>query len=575
MLSSIYKKLTAVAVLIFSAAAIAGCDSDIDPVYVQPSDPTQLSSATGTIVLSPDNSQSLVLTLYWTNDGYLTLDNPKLQAPINAAELTIQFSTDENFTSTIDIALDKGQLERQFLGDELNSLLGRLGLEPDQPTSVWVRIKKELAANITPEYSNVLNITVTTYRISLVLGAYLDKNKVDTGLSLASPTENGIYTGFFGIAGWTNWWLYLPNGITWGNLGEDGKSFYASSDSSAWNFWYPGSSGCYYTTVNTNEAWWSALYIDSMSVSGDITGDLTYNQRTNQWTLPLSYAEAGTATITLTGHGNLYDRTTTDMGPAIEKTVGFSGVASDLVFGDTPSAVTIDVPAGESTLVLDLTNPLQYVVKAGDAADTPEETPKYLYFSGLVTWDGFSDYLTLYDETTKSYGGAHYINSEWGYRAYPSEDWSVAYRSGDNSTALSGTLMLATSDGNIPAPTAGLYVMNFSIGNLTYSLTAVNTVTFAGLNNDWSETVMTQSADNPEVFTAEFTKTAETPWGVKVLINNSWSLFFGGGSEEGTLYLSTSDSGSGFTGDNNLEIGQTYVLTVDLGKQTYTYTLKQ
>ena len=64
--------------------------------------------------------------------------------------------------------------------------------------------------------------------------------------------------------------------------------------------------------------------------------------------------------------------------------------------------------------------------------------------------------------------------------------------------------------------------------DLSYTLTKVDNVTFTGLNDDWSEHPMQQSSDNPEVFTAEFVKEKETPWGVKVLINNNWSLFFGG-----------------------------------------------
>ena len=114
--------------------------------------------------------------------------------------------------------------------------------------------------------------------------------------------------------------------------------------------------------------------------------------------------------------------------------------------------------------------------------------------------------------------------------------------------------------------------MDFSMKNLTYTLTAVESVTFTGLNDDWSEHEMAQSTENPELFVGEFVKEKETPWGVKVLINHDWGLFFGGGS--GTLRLGHSDATNGFDGDNDLEIGQTYLLTVDLGKQTYTYTLK-
>lgn len=114
--------------------------------------------------------------------------------------------------------------------------------------------------------------------------------------------------------------------------------------------------------------------------------------------------------------------------------------------------------------------------------------------------------------------------------------------------------------------------MDFSIKNLTYSLTKVEKVTFTGLNDDWSERSMTQSSENPEIFTAEFVKEKETPWGVKVLINNDWSLFFGGGN--GILRLGHSDATTGFDGDNALTMGETYVLTVDLGTQTYSYSLK-
>ena len=208
---------------------------------------------------------------------------------------------------------------------------------------------------------------------------------------------------------------------------------------------------------------------------------------------------------------------------------------------------------------------------AGEAP-APSAPEPFLYFSGVVDWNGFDDYLSLYDESTLSYGGAHWVDSEWGYRAYPQADWSPCYKAGEGSGPLAGTLVIAESDGNIPAPEKGLYVMDFSLSALTYSLTAVESVTFTGLNDDWSEHEMIQSAENPEIFTAEFVKEKETPWGVKVLVNHDWGLFFGGG--DGQLRLGHSDATTGFDGDNALTIGETYLLTVDLGKQVYYYSLK-
>lgn len=117
-----------------------------------------------------------------------------------------------------------------------------------------------------------------------------------------------------------------------------------------------------------------------------------------------------------------------------------------------------------------------------------------LYFSGITNWEGFDDYLTLYDEAGLCYGGAHWIDSEWGYRAYTEQAWEPAYNAADGSTDLSGTLILAESKDNIPAPAQGLYVMDFNMKSLTYELTQVQTVTFTGLNDNWSESPMTQSA---------------------------------------------------------------------------------
>lgn len=550
---------------------LVSCDSDIDPVFVQPSDEVSLGGASGDIVLTPDNPQALAMTVYWSGDGKLTLSDTLLQAPVNAADETIQLSKDESFSTTIDLSVEKGVRSRQFLCEELNSLLGRLGYEAEEKAPLYIRIKSVLAANLEPSYSSTLKVMVQSYRIHLILGTVLDKDWNETSMKLASPEENGIYQGFMGVNGWTNWWFREANNVVWGNLGQEGMTFHASSADDHWNFWFPDPAGCYFTTLNTQEGWWSGLHIDNLNVGGDLNGEMTYNMKANQWTMPVNLPNAASVTITVSGKGSLYNKETTDMGPAIAQNVAFGGNSENLSFGETGSTITINLPAGETTLVLDLSDPLALKIGAGEAAPEPEAEPR-LYFSGVINWDGFDDYISLYDEGTLSYGGAHWIDSEWGYRAYPQPDWATAYKAAEGATPLSGSLILAESDGNIPAPEKGLYVMDFNMKELTYQLTKVETVTFTGLNDDWSEHQMIQSEDNPEVFTAEFIKDKETPWGVKVLINNDWSLFFGGSN--GNLVLGHSDATSGFDGDNALTVGETYILRVDFGTQTYSYSLK-
>ncbi|MDE6137212.1 MAG: hypothetical protein K2F97_07040 [Muribaculaceae bacterium] len=86
---------------------------------------------------------------------------------------------------------------------------------------------------------------------------------------------------------------------------------------------------------------------------------------------------------------------------------------------------------------------------------------------------------------------------------------------------------------------------------------------YTGLNDDWNIYPMTRVEEC--VFEATVEKTAETPWGVKIILDNNWDLFFGGGS--GTLRLYR----DGFDGDNELANG-TYTLRVDLANATYSYT---
>ena len=77
-----------------------------------------------------------------------------------------------------------------------------------------------------PTYSSVLKAMVQSYRIHLILGTVLDKDRNETAMQLASPDENGIYQGFMGVNGWTNWWFREANNVLWGNLGKEGMTFH-------------------------------------------------------------------------------------------------------------------------------------------------------------------------------------------------------------------------------------------------------------------------------------------------------------------------------------------------------------
>lgn len=163
-----------------AATGITSCDSDADRVYVQTPGDINLDGASAEVILRPDNPQALALTLYWSGDGKLTLDNNLLQAPVNAAVETIQLSKDESFTSPLDLSVEKGVRSRQFLAEELNSLLGRLDFPAEQLSPLYIRIRSVLAANVEPQYSSVIKVMAQSYAIHLTLGTVLDKDWNET-----------------------------------------------------------------------------------------------------------------------------------------------------------------------------------------------------------------------------------------------------------------------------------------------------------------------------------------------------------------------------------------------------------
>jgi len=106
---------------------------------------------------------------------------------------------------------------------------------------------------------------------------------------------------------------------------------------------------------------------------------------------------------------------------------------------------------------------------------------------------------------------------------------------------------------------------------LTWSETVVSSLSVVGDFNSWSTTAtpMTYDAAN-KIWTATITTTSAEQWGIKVLINQSWSWFFGAGDEEGVCTLYTADN-SGFP---YTKVG-TYTLKLDLSDpHKFKYTVE-
>ncbi len=553
-------------IAIFSALAtlLAACVPAED-LHVTTTGPEPVVlTCSGDVVLQRESNPNLALTLNWTDNNNIGTTGVAA-APKNATVNTLQFSATEDFAKTYDHAVAKGATSAQFTVESLNTLSGRLGLKGGVKSSLYIRLASALSATGTPVYSNTVTVGVTPYEVDLSVAHILNSSHEDTGAVLRTLSE-GVYGGFMGVSSWYNWFLLEGSGTEWGNLGQDGFPFYLSSASDKWNFWFPGQAGCYYTVVDTKKAEWSALYIPSLSVSGDISGDMVFDKASNSWILGFNATAAGSVTVRISGTGKQYNIATgTDDTKATDAPVGFGGTADAVTFGEAAADLTATVAGtGEVSLILDL-GAMTLRVDAGGVA--PVEVPQQLYLVGIndgwtnKDWD-FDNYLTLFDEDNLAYGGACNVNSKWGYRYYTIKDtWSDFYgmESGD---FTSGTLV-ANTETNIPAPeTPGLYLMTVSLSGLSYTNTAISTVQIAGVGKDtgWELLDMTPG-ETAGVYSLAIPVEDKTPWGFKIYING-WDYFFGG--SDGILRYNA----DGCPLDDSY-IGSTCLFTVDICKGTY------
>lgn len=561
--------------LLAAVFSFASCEKDEDKIYLSSIESGELVATESTVVLSQENSNDIVLSLAWTKDA-LQISDPALSA-IDVTIQTLQISTTQDFSGVVSENVETS-LSKAYTGAALNALAKNIGANPDVANNVYFRLAAQTGKNMTPVYSNVVTVAVTPYTIDMSLGYILNADKAETGVTLYSAASDGQYLGFMGATAWYNFFMKEGDGTVWGNDGVTGTAFLMSSEESSWNFWFPGMGGCYYVDANTNKKAWSALYIPSLTLTGDVAGTMTFDRPNVKWTYAFSAAQAGNITFKVNGTGRLYDSSTgtdgsdSDANLGIETPVSFAQNGENLIFGGEAGNITVNVPAaGECTLVIDLSNPKQWTVEVTSGSAEPEPVRETLYMLGISEGEGdwnFNNYLRLYDEDNLGYAGVADVNSPWGYQiAIEEGNWGDVYKLGEGD-ANAGTLAF-NAENNIPAPDGGLYFFDVSLKALTYKLTAIgDEIYVAGLNKlkdeDWTFEALPATATGG-VYSGSITITQPSAWGFKIyLFNGDWNYVYGGSA--GKLYYK---SNNGITDDATLAPG-TYTLTVDLINATYT-----
>ncbi|MCD7714546.1 MAG: DUF5114 domain-containing protein [Prevotella sp.] len=557
-------KITRYFLLLALLPLIAACDKDETRVYLNSLQPGELIATSSSVVLSPETSTQIVLSLAWTKNA-LEVSDPNVSVAQDIIQ-TVQASLSEDFSGAVNES-SESSVSKAYTGASLNTLAKNIGATVGVVNRIYFRLASQVGQNISPVYSNVVAVDVTPYSIDMSIAYILDTSKAATGVTLYSAESDGDYVGFMGATSWYNFYMQEGDGTVWGNDGIDGTPFLISSDESThWNFWFPGQNGCYYVDMNTNTNRWSSLYIPSLTLSGDVAGEMSYDRPNNKWTYVFTASQTGNITFSVSGTGSLYDYSTgTEDDAAVSTPVAFAQDGDKLTFGSAAGNITVSVPSsGECTLVIDLSDPTNWTASVVSGSAEPEPVSEYVYLPGIS--DGyddwtFSNYLRLYDEDNLAYAGCADVDSPWGYQiAIEKDNWGDVYlmESGD---AYSGTLAFASGD-NIPAAELqGLHFINVSLKNLTYNVIPVEEVYYSGFNDDWNLYPMT--SEGTGVYTATVEITADTPWGFEIVLDANWATELGG--EDGNLLLKQgSVQNIPFDGGTGI-----YTLTVDLINSTY------
>lgn len=363
--------------LLCALTALVSCDESGDKIYLDGFEASDLMASASDVVLSVDKSKDVVLSLAWQNPTLLSSDETK-PAGSGVLKTYLQVSASENFTSEKEYTVT--DLSKAFTGADLNAAAKDLGLTAGQSSPLYFRIKSQNGANLDAAYSNVCQVKVTPYLIDMSYINILNENKDQVLTKLYSPHSDGVYSGYMNASSWFHIWGKENDGTIWGNVGQDGHVYEMDNTESAWNFWFPGQTGIYYTVVDTKAKEFKPTYIKAMQLNGE---EMTYDAPTYAWVKVIT-TTADNTPINIVATGAEYSKATaTDDAAAVVKTMNYTLADGKMTDAATAGSVNI-AKAGTYTITVKVgeNSDLTYSIESGNqTAPEPEASNTLCMFS--------------------------------------------------------------------------------------------------------------------------------------------------------------------------------------------------
>ena len=389
--------------LLCALTALVSCDESGDKIYLDGFKASNLMASASDVKLSVDNSKDIVLSMAWQNPTLLSSDDTKPAG--NGTLLTyLQASASEDFETVKEYTVSN--LSKAFVGTDLNAVAKDLGLTPGESAPLYFRIKSQMGANMDAAYSNVCQVNVTPYLIDMSYINILDKDKDNVLTHLYSPASDGIYTGYMNASAWFNFYGKENDGTVWGNSATDG-TFAIDNTESAWNFWFPGVAGIYYTVIDTKAKEWKATLLKTVKLNGE---DMTYDAPNYAWVKVVT-TTADNTPVTIAATGAEYSKATdTNDDNAVVKTLNYTLADGKMTDSDAAGSVNIS-KAGTYTITVKVgeKSELTYSIESGDNS-TPE--PEASNTLCMFTKDG-SSLLAVMTKVSDGVYTCKYKPSAW------------------------------------------------------------------------------------------------------------------------------------------------------------------